>query len=80
MVDAGKAASLDTAGNLAYLVDEATGAKIGTSQPPPPLELHKPTDGRIYYVMFPNTGGVLKSGSKVTLVVGQAHVRGLTVE
>lgn len=80
VLDQGKALSLDTRENMAYLVDQATGARVGPAQPPPPLELHKPTNGRIYYVMFPNVGGVLESGSKVTLVVGQAHARDLTVE
>jgi hypothetical protein len=80
VVDQNKAASLDTRENMAYIVDQASGTQIGASQPPPPLELNKPTDGRVYYAMFPNTGGALKPGSKITLVIGQAHARDLTVE
>jgi hypothetical protein len=80
VVDAEKAAALDTRENMAFLVDQTTGTQIGTPQPPPPLELNKPTDGRIYYAMFPNIGGALKSGSKITLVIGQAHAKDLTVE
>lgn len=80
VVDAAKAAALDTSENMAYLVDEASGAKVGTAQPPPPLEVHQPATGRIYGVMFANAGGALKAGSKVTLVVGQAQARNLTVE
>lgn len=80
VVDAAKAAALDTTENTVYLVDEASGTKIGTAQPPPPLEVHKPAHGRIYGVMFANAGGALQAGSKVTLVVGPAHAKNLTVE
>lgn len=80
VLDPTKAASLDSRENMAYLVDEISGTQIGTPQPPPPLEVHKPADGRVYGVMFANTGGALRAGSKVTLVVGQAHAKDLTVE
>ncbi|HRZ46093.1 MAG TPA: hypothetical protein P5555_12960 [Candidatus Paceibacterota bacterium] len=80
VVDAAKAAALDTSENMAYLVDEANGLKIGTAQPPPPLEVHQPAKGRVYGVMFANAGGALQAGSKVTLVVGQARANNLTVE
>jgi len=45
--------------------------------PPPPSRLRV---GQTYSLLIPNWGQALKSGAKVTLVVGNARVENLTVE
>ena len=36
--------------------------------------------GRVYFVLFANTGGVVKPGSKVTVVFGGVRIADLPVE
>jgi hypothetical protein len=40
----------------------------------------QPEAGRIYFALFGNPGGLVKHGSKVTLVVGDLRISDLVVE
>lgn len=70
--------------NKIYLVDEASGkaldvpvpAKLG---PMRPSTKNPPKEGVVYWIFFGNTG-LIRSGSKVTVAVGDYRIQGLTVE
>jgi len=68
-----------------YLLDEASGARLGVPDAPKVGQL-RPTSrgnvipGRTYFMLFANPGRYLKSGSKVTLVAGNALISHLTVD
>ena len=67
-----------------YLVDQASGkvlqvprtAKLGPLRP----SNVTPAEGKIYTMLFGNTGGVVQPGAKVTVVIGDFRVEGLVVE
>ena len=69
----------------AYLVDEASGARLGV---PNSAKLGKLRQGtltsiqtnRDYGMLFGNPGRYLKPGAKVTLVAGDIHMPNLTVQ
>jgi hypothetical protein len=68
----------------AYLVDEATGAKLAVPSSPKLGKLRQGTPksartDREYGMLFGNPGRFLKPGATVTLVAGEARVAGLTV-
>lgn len=81
--DPEKAASLFTAEDKPYLIDQASQqvlsvpvmAKIGplrTSEPP--------KQDRIYWMFFGTVPGLVKSGSEVTVVIGDFRVENLVVQ
>lgn len=67
-----------------YLVDESTGAKFYTPSPPKvgPLRQtsRQPRAGRTYFMMFANPGGFIKSGAKVSVVVGDLKLEHLLLQ
>jgi hypothetical protein len=68
----------------AYLLDAATGARLLLPRPPeqgcvPPL-WNRLATGKMYFAMVANPHGVLRTGSEVTLVIGDCSVSHLTVE
>ncbi len=84
VLDADKAAQLGNDDWKPYLIDDATGQKLAVPRTPKlgPLRqtAQKPTAGRIYYIFFGNSRGIVKPGGKVTVVVGDCRIEGLTVE
>ncbi|RJQ80844.1 MAG: hypothetical protein C4519_09430 [Desulfobacteraceae bacterium] len=82
VTDPEKAQNVMHRGDEAYLIDQATSAKL-----PVPLtkvgQLRgtgiKPVAGRVYAVMF-SSGGIVKRGSAVTVVLGDLRMENLTVE
>jgi hypothetical protein len=69
----------------AFLVDEASGAKLGVPSTPKLGKLRQGTRTNIqtdreYGMLFGNPGRYLKPGAKVTLVAGGAQVPALTVQ
>ena len=83
VLDPAKAASLFTRENKPYLIDQASQqvlsvpvmAKVGplrTSDPP--------KQDRIYWMFFGTVPGLVKSGSKVTVVIGDFRVENLVVQ
>lgn len=98
-----KAALLAADKTTAYLIDQASGAKIQmlaspqegawptntrartaarmmhqAGEFPPPA--NRLAAGKTYSLLLPNPGGMVKSGSKVALVVGNCRTDALTVE
>lgn len=85
LLDPAKAAQLLDRKLNPYLLDEATGARLSVPTAPKvgqlrPTSRNKIIPGRNYYILFANPGRYLKSGSKVTLVAGDALINHLTIE
>jgi len=66
------------------IVDQATGkvlavaesGKVGKLRNVPQSD----DQSKVYWMFFNNTGGVVKAGGSVTLVIGDVQIRGITVE
>lgn len=85
VVDPEKAAPLLDGKKRPYLLD-GKGAQLGVPQTPILGSLRQTSrNGKVstnhtYFVLFANPGKYLKPGDRVTLVVGDAKLAGLTVE
>jgi hypothetical protein len=83
ILDPEKAAVLKDRKSKAYLIDEKTNTalavpameNIGELRQVAPLEVN-----RTYFMIFGNPGKLVKSGSRVTIVVGTLRVEGLVVD
>ncbi|MFZ5799349.1 MAG: hypothetical protein ACYCYR_11145 [Desulfobulbaceae bacterium] len=83
VLDPEKARPLFDRRNKAYLIDEASGkvlsvpttAKIGPLRTTGDIK-----EGRIYWMFFGNTTGLVKAGSKATVVIGDFRAEHLVVE
>jgi hypothetical protein len=83
VLDPERAKALLAKGAKVYLKDEATGkvltvpslSYVGSLQ----QNSQSPQKGRIYFVLFGNTSHLLKAGSRVTLIIGNAKVQGMVV-
>ena len=67
----------------AYLVDEASGARLGVPAMENIGELRQTKDpiaGREYFVMFGNGNRIVRRGGAVDVVIGNFHADGLIVE
>lgn len=84
VVDPDKAAPLADRKIKAYLLDQSSGMKFGVPSPPKVGALRqntlKLTPGRIYFILFGNGGQIIKSGSKVSVIIGDFRAENLTVE
>jgi hypothetical protein len=83
IVDAGKAKVLNDKRSKAYLIDEATGNTLGVPNMENLGELRQkdaPELNRVYFIMFGNPGKLVKSGSHVSVVVGDFRVDNLVVD
>jgi len=82
VTDPKKAVPFFYARNKPALVDQASGKKLSVPVVPKVGSLRqktvKPEVGRIYFILFGNPG-VVKDGSKVTLIVGDIRIENLTV-
>jgi len=83
VIDPEKAAPLLSRGTPAYLFDPATGARM----PVPNTKIgnmrqttQKPEKGRIYFMFFDAAGQQVKSGDKITVVIGEHRFENLTVQ
>lgn len=69
-----------------YLVDEATGAKFIVPTPPKVGSLRQivkagaPKAGKRYFMIFANPAQFVKAGSRVSVVMGDITIKGLTVQ
>jgi hypothetical protein len=82
IVDAEKAKMLNDRKARAYVIDEASGIRLAVPAMEKVGELRSgsaPEEGRIYFMVFGNPGKVVKSGSRVSVVVGNFRVDGLVV-
>lgn len=83
VLDAKKAEPLFAREHKAYLIDEAskkvlsvpTTAKVGPLRTTGDVK-----EGRIYWMFFGNIPGLVKSGSKVTVVIGDFRAENLVVQ
>jgi hypothetical protein len=84
VLDPQKAATLLRRQNKPYLIDEATGNKLPVPSMPKIGALRQsaltPEAGKVYFVMFQNPNGFVKSGSKVTVVIGNFKAEHLVVD
>ena len=71
VTDAAKAADLFKPENLPAVIAPDSGVTIKPPEPPDPGQL---TDGQIYFLLYPNSGGAIKPGSKVTLAFGDLRL------
>ena len=82
VTDPKKALPLFDVRNKPTLIDQASGAKLSVPVAPKVGSLRqktrKPEAGRIYFILFGNPG-VVKAGSKVTLIIGDVKAENLTV-
>lgn len=65
-----------------YLVDEASGARLAVPAMDNVGELRQkpmPKTNRTYFMIFGNPGKLVKEGSRVSVVIGNFRVDGLTV-
>lgn len=86
IVDPDKAVTMVDRTNKPYLIDQASGLKVNVPSPAKlgPLratdKYGKPKVGRTYFVLFGNPGRFIKSGSKVTVVIGEFRAEDLVVQ
>ena len=83
VVDVEKAKLLNDKRSKAYLIDEATGNVLGIPIMEKMGELRQktpPERNRNYFIMFGNPGKLVKSGSRVSVVVGEFRIEGLVVD
>ena len=83
VLDAKKAEALFVRKDKPYLIDKVSQkvlavpnmAKVG-----PLRTSNKPQEGRIYWMFYGNTGGLVKTGSKITVVIGDFRAENLVVQ
>ncbi len=83
VIDSEKAAPLFNRQTKPYLIDQASGKKLAVPNPPkigPLRTSNKPQANRIYFILFSNPGGFVKSGNRVTVVIGDFKADNLVVE
>lgn len=83
VIDPEKAKLLNDRKTRAFLRDESTGTVLSVPAMENVGELRTgaaPEPDRTYFMIFGNPGKTVKSGSRVSVVVGALHVDGLIVE
>ncbi|MCX6928783.1 MAG: C25 family cysteine peptidase [Verrucomicrobia bacterium] len=84
VLDPGKAIRLADGKTASYILDPASGTKLIMPTPPRegafPTTANKLAAGKTYFAMVANRGGTIKSGSKVTVLVGGSEATNLIVE
>jgi len=82
VIDPDKAQGLMKRGEKAYLIDQTSGMKLTvprTKVGPLRQTGTKPKAGKVYPILFANTGKVIKSGNEVTLVIGDFRMENIVV-
>jgi hypothetical protein len=84
VVDQEKAEKLLQRKTPLFLIDQATGRQLTVPNMPKVGRLRQlPAGGdadRIYWMFFGNPGGLVKSGGKVTLMVGDVRIEDIVVQ
>lgn len=83
VLDPARAEVLNDKRQSAVLIDEATGTRLIVPQMEKVGLLRttaKPEANHLYWMVFPNTHNLVKPGSRVSVVIGNFRVDGLTVE
>ena len=82
VIDPDKALAHMKRGDTAFIIDQASGIKLTvprTKVGPLRQTGSKPSAGKVYPILFSNTGKVIKQGSKVTLVIGDFRMEDIVV-
>jgi len=83
VLDPEKAKLLNDRKSKAYVIDEETGTRLAVPALENVGELRSgtaPEADRNYFMMFGNPGKLVKSGSRISVVVGNFRVDGLVVD
>jgi hypothetical protein len=80
IVDPEKAARLADPQSIAYLVEPASAVRLGMPNTPQRRTAEKLASGKTHFMLFANTGQVVKPGGKVDLMVGSYMAQNLAVE
>ena len=84
VLDAQKALPLFDRSFKPYLIDQTSGMKMAVPEAPKVGSLRqrprKPEADRNYFILFTNRGGIIKKGSKFTVVIGDFEAENLVVE
>ena len=84
VLDPAKAAALGDRRNKACLIDQATGIMMNVPNTPKIGPLRQTATqmeaGKVYFMMFANSGRLVKAGSRVTVAIGDFRAENLTVE
>ena len=83
VLDAQKATDLFNRQIKPHLIHQKTGKVLAvpeTAKLGPLRNSNIPKDGKIYWMLFGNAGGLVQSGDQVTVVIGEFRVEDLVVE
>jgi hypothetical protein len=83
VIDPEKAQPLNDKRWNPYLVDEATGVKLGVPEMEKVGKLRQTgpaEEGRVYWMVFGNPGDLVKHGDRVDVVIGNFRADGIVVE
>ena len=83
VLDAAKAAAVNDKKATPYLVDEAAHVKLVVPVMEKVGQLRQsasPENGKSYWMVFSNKGGLVKRGDRVSVEIGKFRVDGLSVE
>jgi hypothetical protein len=84
VTDAEKARPILDRKAKAYLIDQASGRRLGVPDTPKvgPLRQtsRQPIAGRTYFIIFGNPGRLMKAGDRATVVIGDFRADDLVVE
>ena len=83
VIDPEKAQPLNDKRWNPYLVDEATGVKLGVPEMEKVGKLRQTgpaEEGRVYWMVFGNPGELVKHGDRVDVVIGNFRADGIVVE
>jgi len=83
VIDPEKAGEVMKKKSKAYITDQKTGKTVTvpvTKVGPLKQSTLKPQANRIYFVLFSNSGGLFKEGSKVTVTMGEFKMENVVVE
>jgi hypothetical protein len=83
VLDAEKAKALFDRQTKPYLIDQASGKVLAvpnTAKLGPLRNSNQPKEGKIYWMFFGNRGGIVATGSKVTVKIGDFEVKDLVIK
>ncbi|OHB78722.1 MAG: hypothetical protein A2Z25_15210 [Planctomycetes bacterium RBG_16_55_9] len=83
VLDAAKAAQIFDRKIMPYMIDQQTGATFIVPSPPKigPLRAGRNIkENKVYFIIFANPARYVKSGSKITVVVGDFKVQDIVVD
>jgi hypothetical protein len=80
VLDVAKASGMHAIQTETYLLDAISGKNLSSKAHSQPLVSQELVPGKTYFMMFPNSGGLIRKGGVVTLVVAGVRTEGLVVE